>query len=299
MFDVFKVFRVFGILPYRIVHGKLVLCPKWRIYSFLLGVLVVLITFYRGCIYIQNTDFVDILSVSTILHYIYQWEPMFLFIQVFVIFYTTIFSKRNTEKSIKLLSLLSGLSSRKTRAGNKTVGFTCIFLLVLLILVVVYHYLNIEHYPSVTWLNMIDYLTGYVSTAIITIQILQFCVFFEGVLSAYAQFEYSIQEQIDGRKLFKVFVKTVKLRTIINKFEYIFYPSIIFMQLNCFIYCVLGFKGIYDIICQRYFSAFIAVILQIWISFYLPLIFYWMHLSDVTESKVSSAKQFLDHVKKF
>lgn len=281
MFDVFKAFRICGILPYRIKRNKLVLCPHWHLYSRMFAFLAFLITSYRGVIYIRNTDFVNILSVSCIFQYILQWEPMFLFFHICIIF-STVFNKKNTQKSIKILELL--FEVRQKGVGRIITYYTFCNFVLLFILILVLHNLNTQYHRNVTIMHLLDYIVGYISSVVVSLQILQFCVYFEIVLKPFSELESCVTKR---PKLFKTFVKIFKLKIIIRKFEDIYYWNIILIQLNLFIYCIFGIRGIYDFIGQRYDSIFIVIILEYWMTFYLPLLLYLMHLSEKMENKVN------------
>lgn len=280
MFDVFTVFRLFGILPYRIVNYQPVLCPKWRYYSYIVASLVASLSVYRCSMYQQYT--VDTQSSHCIFEFLLRWEPLFVFVNICFTYYT-IFNTKSTKGALKIAKLLFELKAKKNSGSEKkVVWYTFITLVIILILVIVVYWI-VDYYPGVT---LIDYLIMYIFTAVITIQALQFCVYFEIICGALSDLEDAIKDTTDEKSIVCL-LEILKLRYSINKLVQVYYPNTCFLLLNCLFYWILGFRVFFDLVTQSYRSVLGSLITIFWISFDIPLQFYLMHLGEVSNGMVS------------
>lgn len=283
MLDVFQVFRVFGMLPYKLIKNEPVLCPKWRYYSCILAILSTSLIFYRGIWYLkqplekENKNFVYL--------FLLLCEPMLYVVDNFMIYYT-IFNKKSTEKSIKIVKILLKLKTERNgckKVGQKVICCSLGALLILLIFAYIYFVIN-QPTLMVSIGSFVDLLISYGATVLFTMQLLQFCVLFEYVLSAYRHLEHLVTRNRNGQE---ILVEIKNLRDLVKKIENVYYPNIIYLEFNGLFYCILGIRGLYDYVLQNYESFFMASIILFWVWFDLPLQFYLMHLSEVIECKVS------------
>lgn len=278
MLNVFQVFRVFGILPYRIVKNNPVFCSKWRYYSCTIGTIVACIILCQAIIY-KNIP-IDTTSPRCIYNFLLKWEPTFVFLHICII-YHTILNKKGTKKSIKIVHQLL-----KIKSGNigpdpeaKVINYTFGTLSILLVLVFVFYFKIELLYHDVTVLNLLDYLVAFAFTAVNSIQILQLCVYYEVIIGALSRCSNDLDP-------IATLVEIQNLRKLKSKVEHVYYLNLIFLELNCLIYCILGFRGAYDFISQPLTSAFVSSIVVIWVSYAIPLQFYLMHLSGLIDSNV-------------
>lgn len=279
MMDVFTVFRLFGILPYKIVDNHPVFCRKWHLYSWLFAAVILISTFSRGLMYLffYSSDDKDIRSCVYL--FLLKWEPMFFFANTCVVYYT-IMNKETTEQGIKIMKLLNDLQSRRT-GGRRITWYTFTASIILLFLGVV-HYMHITEPTS---FNIIDIFIGYTTVIPFTIQILQLSVYFDIIFA-----EYCRLEQLTPKKWPEDTIETLlqikSLRQLKKKIEYLYYHKLICQEVNGLIYFILAIRGTYDFIYHYYTSATISLIVLIWASFDLPLQIYLVHLSEVTDIKV-------------
>lgn len=289
MVGVFTILRIFGIFPYRIIKNS-VFCSKWRYYSYLFALLASLITFNRGLMYIRNTEVVELKDSSFVYQFILKFEPMFYFVHMSVVFYNALETKR-MRQALKLLDTFLKLQPRKHHYGLRNGIVTYIFgtLLFQLLLVFKLHHLNLHLYPNVTWVNLVDFLVAYLCTVIIAMQLLLFCVVLNAIRGVYGRLERSMQDLDEQNREASIgILDTIqKLGYFTNKFDRIYYPSIILHQFNCFLYILLGSRSFYDLLSGQYLSIIHSLILNMWIIYHVPIQFYLMHLSEVIQNKVS------------
>lgn len=289
--NVFKVFQFFGVYqPYRSTQSVI---RKWHYHSYVFALFAASFAFYRGLQCITNDELNETKKSSLVYKFLLRSEPMFLFIHISVIFCTSLNNTKASNYGSQIIRVSTTLKSSKNYnhgSENKIIYYTYVTLLLLLISIVKLHYLNAEFVPSVTFLDLIDLLESYLSEVIIAIQLLQFCVYFKVVINAFSYIEYLIHElntdTNNGPKSYEMLVGVNKLSRLITKFGHAYWPSIVLQQLNCLLYCILGYKAFYDFFCQKYVSPLHSLIFNLWIVYFIPLQFYLMHLGDVIQTKV-------------
>lgn len=287
----FNILRIFGIFPYRIDKDQPCLCFKWRLYSYILALFAESLVCYRGLVYLQSSDIVELTSTSFVYQFLIKIEPTFAFLHMTVIYYTAFDTKRH-KKNLKLLNVLLQLQSKhKGRGGRTIIRVTLINLSVLAVCALTLHFLDAHYSEGITWVHLVDFTIGFFNTSTITLQLLQFSVFIDMIIDLYTHLECSsdelVYEKLDTIK---------KLRYVLGEFEQIYYPSIILQQLSFFIYSVLGFRAFYDFALQQYLSPLHSICLTFWIVIDIPHQLYLMHLCDVAHRKVSLSRMKLKYL---
>lgn len=285
MSDLFKNFRIFGFLPYKIINNVPVYSPKWRIYSCLTLILLLIV---QVCLLLMKKKyFTDSKDPKFIYLVILEFEPVFTVTHSLVIFYTVL-SKIQTRKTIKILEqLLEAQSWRKvgeSRWERKMFWWTFGPLGILLILTTFSEWQKTILNSESALLRFIDWIACYTYTAVNTVEVVQFCVYFKLIIDGFTELEINLNE-LD---LIEIFVKIQKLKKLRNNIEDVYYPNFLFLKLNCLFYCILGFRGVYDLDFQDCLSLTLSLIIVVWVVLPIPFQFYLMHLSDVIETKVIS-----------
>lgn len=281
MFNACKVFNTFGILPYKLVKNKPVFCPKRHIYCYIFASFVVILSFFKGLWYSQpplNTK-----NSNVILMFLLNWEPMFYFIQICVI-YSTVINEKRTKRAVKIVKLLFEVKSSKcgqsSAPEDSIIRYTYVSLFIILVMCVMFYYIRItQPNPRNKLLTFLDFMISYISTVVNTIQILQFCVYFEVINCALSELECSFVH-----RPIAILSKIKILRKLKNKIEHLYYPHIIFLQFSCLFYCILSMRAIYDLMSELGILALFAIL---WLSYDIPFQFYLMHLSEETNEKAS------------
>lgn len=287
MLDVFDFFRFFGILPYKIVKNKPVLCLKWQFFSRIIALLVNTLACYRGFIYlmrVQHQNSYDGELRNCIYEFLLKCEPMFFFLNLCVV-YLTVIDRKRTRKIIKVLKFIfeSKLGKNECNKVSRRISYyTYVSLVVLVIMAFLYYKLT-----QFRQVHIMDPWLCYFEIFPFTIQVLQFCVYFTCIISAYSDLENLVNKNVlNAEMTIGILLEIRKLRNTVKTIEHVYYSNFIILELNTMIYSVLAIRGIYDLIFLEYNSIVVAMIVLISILFDLPLQFYLMHLSDVTESKV-------------
>lgn len=286
MLDVLKVARLLGILPFKEGKNGPVLCHKWLYYSYFMGIFIPLTTFYRALLclkFIQSSESLE--TRSTVYLFLLKWEPMFYFLTIGIVYYP-VRGRKEAERSIKVMKLLFELESgRSGKVGKKLryviFGFSIIFSILALV--------QYCHVTQPSYFNMIDIFFGYTNAIPLSIQLLQLCVYFKCVLCEYHRLEDVVKQisPANDKQTIGIFMAVKTLREIMKKIEHVYYPNIIWQEIETLMYSILMFRGTYDFICHYYTSAILAIIVLVWISIDLPLQFCLMHLSDATDEKVN------------
>lgn len=285
MVTIFKVFRFLGFLPFKLTKNDLQYCPKWHIYSYITAASILIIIFRRAFVYTE--DSLDGSSPNFIYDLLMKYEPLIVCSNVFTI-YCSFCNKKNTKIALKIVTKLK-MSSRKG-SKSKAVFYTLTSLIISFILVMVYYSFYLDHYAITS--SMLDILVAYLGTFIITIHILQLCLYFEGILKAYSELEKnylldSNLKMLQPLQLHPMFLKISKLRSSKNKMCEIYHPTIVYLELNCLVYCIFVYRGAYDVILREYTTIIPSVIIVLWSLIDIPLQFYLMHLNEVLDTRVS------------
>lgn len=136
--DVFKIARLSGILPFEVGQKGPVLCQKWLYHSYLLALVVIISTFYRGLFSVHFLDTSeDTITRSGTYMFLLTWEPMIYFVNCTLVYY----SLKNTkiaERAIRVLKLL--LELKMERAGRRVTYCTLACSTIFLVMGLVHSY---------------------------------------------------------------------------------------------------------------------------------------------------------------
>lgn len=284
MFDPFKIFRIFGILPYKIVTNTPVYCRKWHFYSYVIAFLILIL--HIGLIFSYDKYFPDPKDPKFIYLIILKFEPILIFAHCLVIYYTVL-NKQQTRKAIKIVKLLLESISRKEGDSWERNMFWWTFgsLGILLILISA----SLALYPKTELIDWFDFSVCFTFTTVNTIQVVQFCVYSKLIIGAITELEIS-DKCLD---VIPLLGRVKKLKELRNKIEAVYYPNLLFLELNCLIYCLFGFRGVYDLISLDLFSQTLTLVTVIWLLYVTPYQFYLMHLSEIIDDKVSKTSCYL------
>lgn len=283
MFNAFKIFRIFGILPFKLVKIRdPVLCPKWHFYSCIAASLVAILAFCRALIYLQYP--LDTKNPNIIFIFLLKCSPMFNFVHICVMYYTMV-NRKTVKRAVEIVKLLMEVKLKSRKVGSVVAPEKMIVyyafgtLIILSLLICGLCYLMIQYVPTFALMSVVDYWVTFVFSVILTIQVLQFCVYFEVIVGAFSQ--------LDAHQPIASLIAILKLRDLKNKIEHLYYPNIICLELNCLIFCISGFRAAFDFMSKTLITAVIGLIIVIWITCDVPLQFYLMHLSQIIDGKVS------------
>lgn len=282
MFDVFKIFRIVGTFPIKFRYKIPFPSKNWHIYSYIFASIVFCIANYRF-LYFLNWP-VDTESSYFFYLFMVKYEPAFLLTHLLII-YHTVPNKQNIKRAIKLFAKVLEIQPKRNscyKSEIKIIIWTLACCVILFLLAIIFWFET----PNGTIRDLFDYLGCGMSLSLITLQILHFSVYFEMVIAAIDEIEYSSKEKIQGQSPIENLHKIHYLRGLIKKFERFYHSNIIAIELNFMVYCTMGYRGIYDLAFQNYQSLFMGIASNIYTLYNLPLIYYLMHLSDLIEEKV-------------
>lgn len=285
MSEIFEYFRFFGVLPYCFEKKQPLFSREWLRYSRIFALIIIALAFYRTLMCEQYP--VDMESTILIYQFLLKYEPVFIFVNICIIYYQ-IFVVKDVNRILKVIKLLLRMTLNRNYdyKKEKKIMFATFGASIILLILIFVVCLNIEQYPMLAQIHLLDYLAMYAFTVVVTVQALQFCVYFQMIIGALNHVQYEISfEKRNERKLLDKLLELSKITSLIKKMQRIYYPNMITLQLSVLFYSVTGCRGLYEFFYGSYM--FELYVILTWTIFDIPLQLYFMHLNEVMIKKVN------------